>query len=503
MSGSEQTPPKPSSSQKKSLDPAPPTGPGGTFEPMIKEQTPGFTTTELNMVEMTEIEYTQLQQILCSHMESQPSDGEMETRLGSAFFTASNPSSLPQFQSTSIKKQTGFTSTSAGGQNVHSVICQSSESNVLNTSQSLGHIDFQELRMMMMQGETSLPANPSTNTTDIRCGDLSERNNMRVWYADRNNKENNNLVPVSESRSKSAVCVRLEDRFNSMETETSKREELQKPGVTLNNVLTLVSHPVQLMGVQQQGKFPAVVKNKSTTAMSAVQFTYPMFTANVCSSVSGSSAQTQTYSSASSGGCGPILKADKQEDMSVPLPFCYKQKMDSTKVALASQNKDAPEKVWVKLGAVNKRSRSRVDASVERNALRDIKNVLGSENAGPAKSSSSPPATASKQVPVNQQRNPSQRREKHNLMERDRRRRIKVCCDELNQLVPYCNSDTDKASTLQWTTAFLKYIQERHGDSLKKEFETVFCGKTGRRLKVTRAGAKQECGDNSASHREK
>lgn len=50
----------------------------------------------------------------------------------------------------------------------------------------------------------------------------------------------------------------------------------------------------------------------------------------------------------------------------------------------------------------------------------------------------------------------------------DRRRRIRICCDELNLLVPFCNAETDKATTLQWTTAFLKYIQERHGDSLKK-----------------------------------
>lgn len=50
----------------------------------------------------------------------------------------------------------------------------------------------------------------------------------------------------------------------------------------------------------------------------------------------------------------------------------------------------------------------------------------------------------------------------------DCRRRIRICCDELNLLVPFCNTETDKATTLQWTTAFLKYIQERHGDTLRK-----------------------------------
>lgn len=58
----------------------------------------------------------------------------------------------------------------------------------------------------------------------------------------------------------------------------------------------------------------------------------------------------------------------------------------------------------------------------------------------------------------------------------DCRRRIRICCDELNLLVPFCNAETDKATTLQWTTAFLKYIQERHGDSLKKVSARPGCG---------------------------
>ncbi|XP_052449487.1 uncharacterized protein LOC128011289 [Carassius gibelio] len=77
----------------------------------------------------------------------------------------------------------------------------------------------------------------------------------------------------------------------------------------------------------------------------------------------------------------------------------------------------------------------------------------------------------------------TQRKEVHNRKERDRRRRIRLCCDELNLLVPFCYADTDKATTLQWTTAFLKYIQEIHGDRLKQDFQSTFCGKTGLRLK--------------------
>lgn len=78
-------------------------------------------------------------------------------------------------------------------------------------------------------------------------------------------------------------------------------------------------------------------------------------------------------------------------------------------------------------------------------------------------------------------------------MERDRRRGIRICCDELHLLVPFCSAEMGKVTTLQWTTAFLKYIRERHGDSLKKEFESVFCGKTGRRLKLARPDSLVAC----------
>uniref|UniRef100_A0A667ZI55 BHLH domain-containing protein n=1 Tax=Myripristis murdjan TaxID=586833 RepID=A0A667ZI55_9TELE len=68
----------------------------------------------------------------------------------------------------------------------------------------------------------------------------------------------------------------------------------------------------------------------------------------------------------------------------------------------------------------------------------------------------------------------SQRRERHNIKERERRRRIRLCCDELNLLVPFCRPETDKATTLQWATAFLKYIQEVYGDTFKEVHIFVF-----------------------------
>ncbi|ERE70675.1 transcription factor-like 5 protein [Cricetulus griseus] len=207
----------------------------------------------------------------------------------------------------------------------------------------------------------------------------------------------------------------------------------------------------------------------------------------------------------SSNSCS-ILEAAKHQDIGLPraFSFCYQQEIESTKQTGGSRNKALPEQVWIKVGealckqAINKRNRSRIrqlDTSVERRALGEIQNVGEGSTAsqGTWQSSESSQSNLGEQTQSGPQGGRSQRRERHNRMERDRRRRIRICCDELNLLVPFCNAETDKATTLQWTTAFLKYIQERHGDSLKKEFESVFCGKTGRRLKLTRPESLVTC----------
>ncbi|XP_050960932.1 uncharacterized protein LOC127162204 isoform X2 [Labeo rohita] len=115
---------------------------------------------------------------------------------------------------------------------------------------------------------------------------------------------------------------------------------------------------------------------------------------------------------------------------------------------------------------------------VQTRPLRSSNITQGSENRKPCAGTSSTKRGRTRPL-VDRTR----RKEEHNRKERDRRRRIRLCCDELNLLVPFCYADTDKATTLQWTTAFLKYIQEIHGDRLKQDFQSAFCGKTGLRLK--------------------
>ncbi|XP_007952898.1 transcription factor-like 5 protein [Orycteropus afer afer] len=267
-------------------------------------------------------------------------------------------------------------------------------------------------------------------------------------------------------------------------------------------LVTLIRHPSELVNgpsVQQQNKCTTLVKNKTAAATTALQLTYPLFTTNACST-SGNSNLSQAQSS---GNSCSALEAPKHQDIGLPraFSFCYQQEIESTKQTLGGRNKPLPEQVWIKVGeealckqAINKRNRSRIhqlDTNVERRALGEIQNVGEGSTAaqGAWQSAESSQSNLGDQTQSGPQGGRSQRRERHNRMERDRRRRIRICCDELNLLVPFCNAETDKATTLQWTTAFLKYIQERHGDSLKKEFESVFCGKTGRRLKLTRSDA--------------
>lgn len=60
----------------------------------------------------------------------------------------------------------------------------------------------------------------------------------------------------------------------------------------LGSLVTLIRHPSELMNVplhQQQNKCTALVKNKTAAAAATLQLTYPLFTANACSSGGGTS----------------------------------------------------------------------------------------------------------------------------------------------------------------------------------------------------------------------
>ncbi|XP_009932254.1 transcription factor-like 5 protein isoform X2 [Opisthocomus hoazin] len=485
-------------------DPAPvAVGPGGSSDVSFGEQNLSFTTTDVGLVEMMEIEYTQLQHMLSSHVEAQASEGEVEARLAS-FSSPGNSADPPQHQTSLSTGQEGCSANSSGNQPVYPVVCQSglpSDSSLLSSNPCLGYADFQELRMMLL-GESNLPVNQTDKTPNSSSVEVPGHSLVKVKHDENfvgTNKgnilvENSALAP--EPRSKSAVRVRLEDRFNSIQTENPRCQEPQESGVTLNNLVTLIRQPSELIGVplhQQENKCAALGKSKTAPATPSLQFTYPLFTMNACSAAGSANA---SQAQAPGMSCA-ILEAARHQDLGIPKTFCY-QEIEPTKQALGSMSKALPEEVWIKIGdtvckqEINRRSCSQIslsDTNTDRKPLSEIQNIRDdSQRAAAAQGLwQSAQASSSMQVQSSAQDGIAQRRERHNRMERDRRRRIRICCDELNLLVPFCTVDTDKATTLQWTTAFLKYIQERHGDSLKQEFETVFCGKTGRRLKVARS----------------
>ncbi|NWR64656.1 TCFL5 protein, partial [Bucorvus abyssinicus] len=486
-------------------DPAPvAVRPGGPSDVSFGEQNLSFTTTDISLVELMEVEYTQLQHVLYSHVEAQASGGEVEARL-SSFSLPDNSADLPLHQTPLNTGQEECSSSSSGNQLVYPGICQSglpSDSSLQSSNPHLSYADIQELRMML-RSECNLPLNPTERTPNS--GSVEVPGHSLIKAEHREDKENiliENLALAPEPRPKSAVRVRLEDRFNSIPTETPRCQEPRESGVTHNNLVSLVQQPSELAGVpfhQQENKRAAIGKTKSAPAMSSLPLSYPVFAMNACSA---GTAPAQT-----SGKPCAILEAAGHQDLGIPktLAFCY-QEVDSTKQTGAAMNKALPEELWNRVGedtlskqVITRRSCSQtnpLDPNSDRKPLGELQNLRADSQSGASAAGPWQAAQTSSGMQVQggtQDPGMVQRRERHNRLERDRRRRIRLCCDELNLLVPFCTIDTDKATTLQWTTAFLKYIQERHGDSLKQEFETVFCGKTGRRLKVASSDSFVTC----------
>ncbi|KAL6031817.1 hypothetical protein STEG23_030793 [Scotinomys teguina] len=279
------------------------------------------------------------------------------------------------------------------------------------------------------------------------------------------------LDGAPETRAKPTVRVRLEDRFNSMPVEPSapRGAEPGESGVALNNLVTLIRHPSELMNVplhQQQNKCTTLVKNKTAAATTALQFTYPLFTSACSTGGNASLAQTQS----SSNSCS-ILEAAKHQDIGLPraFSFCYQQEIESTKQTGGSRNKALPEQVWIKVGeealckqAINKRNRSRIrqlDTSVERRALGEIQNVGESSTAsqGTWQSSESSQSNLGEQTQSGPQGGRSQRRERHNRMERDRSTTVSHTLICINQKL-YCVYD-EKCGPLNFILYDLIQVQ--------------------------------------------
>ncbi|XP_059837013.1 transcription factor-like 5 protein isoform X2 [Hypanus sabinus] len=449
---------------------------------------------DLGLVDLSEVEYTQLQHMLYSHMESQSGEGELESRLNPTLYQSSNPTNQVACSTANSVNQVPYSTTNSANQNVYpttGTTNTSSDSHYVGNNQYLGHIDFQELKMMLLN-DPPLPINMTNNlqhmekfsqnssTETTRPNGLMLKNRDTMGNSDKK-ISGDSSVAGQESRSKTGLRVRLEDRFNAVQNENTERQELQDSGITFNNLVALIRHPSELMGIPlhpQQNKCTTFVKSKTGT--SALQFAYPLYTPSTCTPT-GSTSCSQTQGT---GNQANVLDSATPQELTLPRAFslCLQQELQSARQALSNcnRNKSLPDQVWIKVEdetlckqVVNKRCRSRtrqVNIETEHKVLSDLTNVTENQNINIAPGGqwqTTHPVTSGS-AHGNQQELNCQRRERHNRMERDRRRRIRICCDELNYLVPFCNSETDKATTLQWTTAFVKYIQEKHGDTVKK-----------------------------------
>ncbi|MBN3273620.1 TCFL5 protein, partial [Polyodon spathula] len=422
---------------------------------------------------MTEVEYTQLQHIICSQMEAQAEqEGAVESRLNPGVYTTSSLSSQTVCQPPNPQNLEYPTNPANP-----SVYCTSisqpdlaSDARFITANSNHGHVDFQEFKMILMS-DPSLNNAVLTEKTPANCGEAPGTTLAKARHAEDMCIEHidfpiENAKATAESRPNPAARVQLEKIFNCI-PEVSRHQEPQESSAALSNFLTLLHQPSELIGVSLQSqpdKCYTMSKHKTAPTSATVEFSHPLFGANMCNSV-GSFNDTNAQNI---GSLSQMLESAKHHEFVIPrnFTFSYQQETEPAKKPVANQTHQVLEHIWVKLEetshkhTANKCTRTRGrQANTERRALHDIQNIPASQ---PTRA-----ATSTQKKSIQEGEN-SQRRERHNCMERDRRRRIRICCDELNMLLPFCTSETDKATTLQWTTAFLKYIHEIHGDSLKR-----------------------------------
>ncbi|KAL1021459.1 hypothetical protein UPYG_G00013520 [Umbra pygmaea] len=415
--------------------------------------------TELNLMEMTEVEYTHLQHIIQSHIEAQATgpEGSGDARFNTTIFTVSSPAPQPLATNSDAEYQTKFPRDTPPDATSTSVEEQQFSIGGLNLG---GHVDTQDIKMILVSEETVI----SAERTPTTCGEVPSSVLAKVrGSVDMTKEAYDNGCAQILSRPNPPARVRLEKRFNCPTIDIPRQQESQ----ALSNLLTMVHHSNE---AQEAAMHTQPQKWLRSDRGNPIELSYPH--GSMFNPIAGSRQGFRNVPH--------MLEPNKHQGLIIPknFTFSYQQEKRAGKVPCISHLTQTEESVWVKaeddpvgmLALPTKRGRTR--------GVKAAPGVVPDSAGGGGASTRKRGWT-----PVES----SQRRERHNSKERDRRRRIRICCDELNVLVPFCNQDTDKATTLQWTTAFLKYIREVYGDSIKQEFQNTFCGKTGQRIKPSSA----------------
>lgn len=258
-----------------------------------------------------------------------------------------------------------------------------------------------------------------------------------------------NVSMSSQTGAPSTVRVCLEKKFNST-SGTPRQQDIQSSA--LSNFTTIFQ---QSLETQEEGTCPQMQKwmkpDRTNPEMSGPYIGYYNRVTNMCGQVIGHISH---------------VEPNTHQGMIIPMDFPLNVQPERVlgQPHLASGNNQAESKMTS--ASVPKKHGIAHCAKATRAAK--VAPVLAGQSGSRAKK------RAQRFVPL------IQRRENHNSRERERRRQIRLCCDELNMLVPFCQTDTDKVSTLQWTTAYLRYINKMYGDALKEEFEKSLKDKNGK-----------------------
>ncbi|XP_067448833.1 transcription factor-like 5 protein isoform X1 [Thunnus thynnus] len=375
--------------------------------------------TELGLMGMTEVEYTHLQHLIQAQMEAQAPPDSPDVRSYPAAVMAKDATAISPVPTT----QAIDLSTST---EEHCLVMPGEK-----TPTSYGEVPG--FVLARIRGENSLTDSPTNSSTS------------------------------SQKRSRSAARVCLEKRFNSMSADTPRQQDIQS--AVLSNFLTMFQQSAE---AQEAVIHPQMQKWMKTDRANPFEVTSP-YVGGVYNPV--------TMCGQVIGHIPHMLEPNKQQGLIIPksfsFNFCPERIVTKPHFTRSSNTTEEQQSVNIENDlAISAASRKHGSA----HSSRPVKAAKAApDSAGGSGSSSGKTARSCMSL--------SQRREKHNSKERERRKRIRLCCDELNMLVPFCDSDTDKVTTLQWTTTFLRYIKKTYGDTFKEEFQSAFTDNKGLFLK--------------------
>ncbi|XP_029994668.1 uncharacterized protein LOC115422452 [Sphaeramia orbicularis] len=385
--------------------------------------------TELGLMEMTEVEYTHLQHFIQADMDMQAA--------------ASDGPDGRSYSDTVITKD-------APGSAVVSLF---------STAEAIDLSTSTDEHNLVMPGERT----PSSS------GKVPSFVLAKIRDDDSQNEPPANINMSSPKRTCSAARVCLEKRFNSICADTPKQQDVQ--AAVLSNCLAILQ---QSAGAQDTDKHPQKQKWMKTDRTNAFETSSP-YVGGFYNPVTNMFGQVI--------GHIPQMGDPKMHQSliinSFPLNICPETVLAKAHCAPSSNIMDKQQSAKREGTTLVLGSYSLiffVDEIPTLAASRKHGSAQSAKAISAAKVAPDLAGESGKKARKRVQRNVShrERRERHNSKERERRRRIRLFCDELNTLVPFCYLDTDKATTLQWTTAYLKYINKMHGDTIKEEFEKLY-----------------------------